>query len=142
MIEKYRKKVKQRIEDYCRTNYEKLSKDQLVLGKGIFNHRCQHNAVQQVKEGNASEVYSCVCLNRKFFPVVHFINKNKDGKFVDNTLGYQFELYDYYIIRKIEESEFDDMDNMLTTIKESLLFTHSDRLRSKLFGITVENLGI
>jgi hypothetical protein len=102
---KYRKKIKKRIDKYCETNYEKISKENMIMGKGLFNQRCQLNAVQQVKENNANEVYMVLCSNEATYPFVHFINKN-DDKYIDNTLGWELDVYDYYIIRKIDETEY------------------------------------
>ncbi len=47
----YKNKIKQRIEDHCIVHFEKLNKDHMKLGNGLFNNRCHQNAIQQVKEG-------------------------------------------------------------------------------------------
>lgn len=142
MIERYRKKVKKRIEDYCETNYEKISKDNMKMGIGLFNQRCQHNATQQVKEGFMEEVYMVICISDSSYPIVHFINKDKEGFYIDNTLGYQFEMYNYYIIRKIDDSEFHKMDDLLMNTKKSLINLHSSKWINKVLRIDEYNLGI
>jgi hypothetical protein len=142
LIKKYKRKIKSNIEKYINIHYEKINKSQMVMGEGLFNHRCQYNAVQQVKSGNMKEVYSCLVLNDTHFPVVHFINRNKDWKFVDNTLGWKFEQYDYYIMKKIEEDQYNSIDDILNESKEALLNLNSSRFKNKLFFIDAHNLGI
>jgi len=138
----YKNKIKQRIENYCTVHFDKLSKDHMKLGKGLFNHRCQYNAVQQVKEGGFKEVYLCVCCNSSNYPVVHFINKDKDGIYVDNTLGWKYELYDYYIIKKLDESEFESIDKILNDTKADLLNKHSNPLIRWFMRIDYSDIGI
>ena len=142
MIENYKKKLKQRIENYCETNYQKVSRDQMKMGKGIFNQRCQLNAVQQVKEGLMKQVYLCICFSESCYPIVHFINKDNEGNYIDNTLGFEYEKYEYYIIREIDESEFLKTDSILMNTKKSLIKLHSNALINKVFGINEFNLGI
>lgn len=142
MIKKYKNSVKRKIQSYCGTTFERIPKSQMKLGKALFNHRCQLNAVQQVKKGKMTEVYSCVCMSDSTFPVIHFVNKDKNGMYVDNTLGYQYEYYDYYIIKKIDESEFHKMDDILMDTKRSLINIHSNKMINKLFKVTEENIGI
>lgn len=142
MIKKYKNKVKKRIELYCETNYQRIHKSDMKMGKGLFNHKCHLNAVQQVKDDLMEEVYSCVCFSDSTFPIVHFVNKDKDGKYIDNTLGFEYEKYDYYIIRKIEESEFHKMDDLLMSAKKSLIDLHSNKLMNKILRIDEYNIGI
>lgn len=142
MIQKYRNKIKKSIEEYCETNYEKINRDNMRLGRGLFNHRCQHNAVQQVKEGLMEEVYMVVCISGSEYPVVHFINKDNEGFYIDNTLGYLYDVYDSYIIRKIDPSEFNKMNDLLMNTKKSLITIHSSKFLNKILRINEHNLGI
>ena len=38
--------------------------------------------------------------------IIHFINVNKDGEYIDNTLGHWSATYDYYLIKYIENNSF------------------------------------
>jgi hypothetical protein len=142
MIKAYKKRIKRNIEKYCDLHYEKINLNQMELGSGLFNQRCQMNALQQVKEGKMKEVYSCICFNDSHYPVVHFINKDDKDKFVDNTLGFEYEFYKYYLINRIDDSQFNNMNEILMNIKESVFKACSNWFLNKLLFITYENLGI
>lgn len=114
----------------------------MKIGNGLFNHKCHLNAVQEVKKGNMEEVYSCICFSESSFPVVHFINKDKEGYFIDNTLGWQYKNFNYYIINKIDESQFNNIDKVLMDLKKMLLYNCSNSFINKLFKINEESLGI
>lgn len=141
MREGYRKKIKRRIDKYCETNYEKINKDDMIIGKGLFNQRCQLNAVQQVKEHKANEVFMVVCLNDSTYPFVHFINKVND-KYIDNTLGWEYEIYNYYLIRRIDGSEYKKINDILMNTKDVLLDLHSNTFLNWLLFIDRDNVGI
>ena len=90
-----KQRIQHKISKYCECNYQQISPDEMDPGKGLFNYQCHSNAVQQVKEGKADAVVM----------VVHFINMI-NGRYVDNTLGYQALEADMYLIREINPEEF------------------------------------
>lgn len=135
---KYKKKIVKGIEEFIISNYEKVD---LIMGEGLFNNRCHHNSVQAVKEGWADEVYLCLCVSKEYYPIVHVINKTQ-GVFVDNTLGYRFSEYDYYIVREIREDEFYRVDNILGDKKRELIKLFSNPIACKLLNINEYNIGI
>ena len=140
-INKYKEIVRKRIKTYCESTYEKILKDDMKMGKGLFNHRSHINAVQAIEDGLAKKVYSVVAIDRSSV-VVHYINKDDKGLFVDNTLGFEYEKYDYYIVKKIKKSEFDTMDSNLMELKKMLLTLHSNGFLRWLFRIDEYNIGI
>lgn len=141
MFTGYKKKIKRKIESFCKTNYLKIDKTQMRMGNGLFNQRCHLNAVQMVKNKQCDEVYLCIILNDNEFPIVHFINKDEKG-YQDNTLGWEFEKYNYYIVKKVDPSEFNDIENMLMETKRSLISLCSSNFINKLISIDEFNLGI
>lgn len=138
---RYKKRIKLKIEDYCNVNYNIVPKSEMLLGKGLFNNKCQWNAVQRVKDGKCQEVYLCVCISDTEFPIIHFINK-KDDKYIDNTLGFKYEEYRYYIIRKIDESEYFKTNEILCDTKKMFLGLYSNSILNKLYSVDEHNLGI
>lgn len=74
-------------------------------GKCRYNYRCQNNAVHEAIENNEKKIAMCIYIHNDY-PIIHFINVNKKGKFIDNTLGHWCTQYDYYLIRYIEKSDF------------------------------------
>lgn len=136
MFNKYKRKVMNRIIRHCMTTYTPIDLDDMILGDLLFNRKCHLNAVQRVKENKAKEVYLCVCIARESNDViVHFINKNEDDKYTDNTLGWCYKAYNYYIVRKIEEHEYNNISDILVDMKKELVFKHSNKIMRKLAKI-------
>ena len=120
-----REKLLEKIKQYVVNNYYKVNKSDMILGESSFNNRCHLNSVQKVKEGKADKVYLCIEVDQTDgFMCVHFIN-GKDGKYVDNTLGWRYEQIDYYIIREVDESEYKDIWNLLDNTKKFLFNTYA-----------------
>lgn len=134
MFSNYKKTIRNKISDFSKITYNKIDKNDMQIGESYFNNRCQYNAVQSVKTGKSKEVYLCVVIDEDNYPVVHFINKNED-KYIDNTLGYMFEYYDYYIIRKVYEDEFKNIGDLLEKVKDILLDKYVNRIIRKLFKL-------
>jgi hypothetical protein len=91
------------------------------------------NAVQYVKNGKADEVWLCVYVEDNY-PIVHFINR-KGNKFIDNTLGWRYELIDYYLIRKINSDEYSTITDILTQAQRTLTRLYTNTFTRWLFNI-------
>ncbi|MDM0660014.1 hypothetical protein QTH47_12890 [Clostridium perfringens] len=135
---KYKEKVINRIIRHCMVYYEPIDKKNMKMGEMPYNRRCHLNAVQNVKEGKAKSVHLCVCIDGNDV-IVHFINRDKEGYFVDNTLGWGYKNLDYYRIRRIDPIEYDDISKILDSTKEELVFEHSNSIMRKLTNIDFNN---
>ena len=136
MFKKYKENLMNRIARHCETMYTPINSYDMVLGKLLFNSKCHLNSVQAVKENKAKEVYFCVCVAKEDKDViVHFINKDNDDKYVDNTLGWCYEAYNYYIVRKIEYYEYNRISDILNNMKKELVFKHSNKIMRSLAKI-------
>lgn len=124
-------KIKKRIIDYVRSNYTLLSINKFIKGKTYLNARCHLNAVQEFYD-NGSNVCLCVCVgNDEVF--VHFINQDAKGNYIDNTLGwYGQEVFDYFLIRKVNENEYHKIWQLLVETKRMLININSNWLERKL----------
>jgi len=99
------RRYKSRLYRHTRAIYELMPKDQFIMGKGLWNQKCHQNSVQALQEGTATKVILCIA--REGMNVfVHYINQTEDGKYVDNTLGWQYKEFEYYFIREIREEEY------------------------------------
>lgn len=136
---KYKEKVIDRIIRYCIASYKPINKSNMKMGGMPYNRRCHLNAVQYIRENKAISVYLCVCISDKNDVIVHFINKDKDGYFIDNTLGWCYEDLDYFLIREVDPSEYDNIDKILEYTKEELVFKHSNSIMRKLTRIDFNN---
>jgi len=75
-----------KMREHAITNYKKINHSDMILGKAFYNQRCHLNAVQKVKEGNATKVFLCFAIDQHDnSQCIHFINQTEDGKYVDNT---------------------------------------------------------
>lgn len=140
MFNSYCDKVRDRIYDYVKTNYTKINKDDFELGQIYYNRRCHLNAVQAIHENKASKVFLVVATEKENYKniIVHFINQESD-KYIDNTWGWTHKKWNYYIVREIDESEFDNIDIVLTSAKKSLVDNHSNSLMRKLSKIVADD---
>lgn len=126
-----KQKIKQRIVSYVQSNYELLDKNKFIKGKTYLNARCHLNAVQSAYDNNYKVCLSICVGNDEVF--VHFINKDVKGNYIDNTLGwYGQELYDYFLVREVNENEYRRIWNLLINTKKMLINTNSTWLERKL----------
>ena len=118
--------VLNKIRQHVITNYKKINPEDMVLGEAFYNQRCHLNSVQKVKEGKATKVFLCFAIDRKDnSQCVHFINQTKDGKYIDNTWGWLYEQSDYYLIREVDYSEYENIWDILQDAKKSLFNTYA-----------------
>lgn len=82
----------------------------------LMNHRCQFNAVHAVKAGIASRVVEVVMVGQGD-ATAHYINEVEGVGFVDFTLGWAWRNGDYRLVRYVNESEFDNINQSLTDLK-------------------------
>lgn len=132
----YKNIILNRIIQYCKSNYELINKEDMVLGKLYYNQRCHLNAVQKVKEGKAEKVFLVLTTDYNDTNlIIHFINQNKDGKFVDNTWGWIYETTNYYLVKEIKPEEYNRIGQILEEGRKYLINQHSNYLLRKLFRI-------
>lgn len=134
----YKDNLIDKINTYVKTNYKRINSNDMILGDSYYNRRCHLNAVQYVKQDKAKEVYLCVYIDNGQ-PIVHFINK-KDDKYIDNTLGWLYEQMEYYIVKQVNETEYNDIWELLKVTKESLTNLHTNSFTRLIFRIKASNL--
>jgi hypothetical protein len=117
----------------------KLNHKDFILGDILYNNRCHLNSVQKVKMGKASKIYLCYVIDKdNEHSMVHFINQLENGKYQDNTLGWIYQTYNYYVIKEVNETEYDTIWNVLTNTKEDLLAHNSNWFDRNILKITKE----
>lgn len=133
-MKKMETKIYNRIVDHCKTNYKKLDNKQFVLGSAPINYKCHINSVQKTKEGKAKKIILCLA-DSGYGLCVHFINQLEDGKYQDNTWGYLYEKSDYYLIKELDESEYDTIGDILSATQQSLVDLNSSAFERKFFKV-------
>lgn len=82
-----------------------------VPTQGMFNYRCHENSVQyaldHLKDRPGLEIFECIYIDDIHQPVLHYLNYDPAvGKYLETTLGWQAEHYEYYPIRRIHEADW------------------------------------
>lgn len=108
--------------------------DDFILGEAPFNNKCHKNSVQKFKEDKSQKVILCYAFDKGDYQCVHFINKNVDGKYVDNTWGWIYKYYDYYFIKEVSEDECDTIWDLLSDTKKSLINVNCNFIEKMIYG--------
>lgn len=98
MIEWRKRLIRERVVDYFRARYERIK---AIPKQGLFNHQCFNNAVEYATKNKKAEVWEVVIIDGGY-PILHYINKDS-GRFLETTLGYRADSFEYYAIRRIAD---------------------------------------
>lgn len=98
------------------TNMVIATMPKIEVNSGIcrFNFRCQMNAVHDAITNQENKIAMCIYFEGEN-PIVHFINIDNNGNYVDNTLGAWSVKYDYYLVRHIEKESFFSINNIFAS---------------------------
>lgn len=113
----FTKIVKNKIKKYIKNKHDKI---QVKSGNGMFNFMCHANATQYAIKHNEKEIILCICINKHGTPFIHFINKNVDGEYIDNTLGFWSKTMEYYLIKNISEDDYFNIEDIFTNYRKYL----------------------
>lgn len=130
----YKNKILDRIKEKVVIDYELLDKHNFVLGDAYYNYMCHLNSVQYVENGSMKSVILCICI-KDDEPFIHFINKDKDGHYVDNTLGWQYKDIKYYKVRELTKDEMYNIEQVFTNIRKQLIDENSNKFLRKILLI-------
>lgn len=103
-------------------NAKRIFEDDMISGKGLFNNRCHNNSVQ-IAYDDYCDIVECVAITETEV-ILHYINI-KNGKYQDNTLGWQYKYVDYYILREIDKNDYPKIGNILVKNKSALAIKYS-----------------
>lgn len=109
-------KAKEIVKKMVIENHQKIN---VKAGVCRYNFRCQNNAVHDAINDKQDKIAMCIYFYGEH-PIIHFINVNKDGEYIDNTLGHWSATYDYYLIKYIENNSFFNIDKIFTEYRKEL----------------------
>lgn len=126
-------KIYKKIRDYVISNYKKINIEEFVLGDCTYNFRCQLNAVQKSKLFDGIQkikVLSCIAIHKETKSIcIHFINQfENDGKYQDNTWGWLYEEYDYYLIKELTIDEQKNIGDYFRSLRSSIIEINSTKI--------------
>lgn len=77
--------------------------------RGMFNYQCYDNAVEYTRIHPDHTVVETIYIEKGNWPTLHYVNQAPDGTYLDTTLGYKAESYEYYFLRKIHPDDYKAM---------------------------------
>lgn len=95
-----RNKAQERVFEFVVNNYSQIV---VHSGKGLFNGKCQFNAVDSALRHRDKYVCLVMFCTKGFKDIgIHFINfDEKNNKYIDNSMGQWVSCYDYYFVKNI-----------------------------------------
>lgn len=96
-----------------------MPKINVQSGACRYNFRCQLNAVHDALNNNQEYVAMCFYFDGNH-PIIHFLNVDSDGNYIDNTLGRWSETFEYYLIRLIEKDSFFNIEKIFSAYRKDL----------------------
>lgn len=96
-----------------------LSKIDVKSGKCRFNFRCQMNTVHEALNHKDDRIAMCFYIDGNY-PIIHFLNVDSDGNFIDNTLGRWSERYVFYFIRFVDKTDFFNVNDIFAAYRKDL----------------------
>lgn len=102
-----------------------LQKIEVQMGEYDGSGKCQHVARNLAEKDRSLSVSAVLSFVPKSGMNVHFVNKDKDGQYIDNTLGYLSKRNIYFLLKDYDNNylinEDIHMDKLLTEWKEKIL---------------------
>ena len=111
-----RKKSNKIILNYILNNLKEIK---VKSGKCRYNFRCHLNSVHEAINKKQNKIALCFYIDEDQ-PIIHFLNVDKKGKFIDNTIGNWSKKYKYYFVRFINKEDFFSIDDIFTNYREEL----------------------
>ena len=102
--------------DHVLKNYSEI---EVTPGKCRYNYRCQQNAVHDAMVNGDSQVAMCLYTGDDH-PIIHFINVDKSGKYIDNTFGQWSSRHKYYLVKHVSDGEFFSVNNIFTEFRKEM----------------------
>jgi len=89
-------------------------------GKILYNFRCHLNSVHYAIKNKHDRIAMVFYLVNNLEAILHFVNVNKKGELIDNTLGVWVEQYDVYLVEYIDKKDFLAIDNIFMRKREEI----------------------
>jgi len=112
----FNERAKKEIHEFVKLNYKQM---EVIGGKCRYNFRCHMNAVHDAIDNDEKRLALCMYIHGDH-PIIHFVNIDKDGTYIDNTLGHWSSAHKYYFVRDVKEKEFFDVNSTLSTFRYEL----------------------
>lgn len=95
-----------------------LQQINVIGGSCRYNYQCHRNVVHDAIAKSEDEIALVFYIDEQ--PIIHFLNVDKDGNYVDNTLGVWCEQFDFYLIKHINKDDFFNVNKIFTEYRLEL----------------------
>lgn len=109
-------KAKEIVKDHMLATMKRVP---VKSGTCRYNFRCQRNAVHDAIEAGHDEIAMCMYLEGDH-PIIHFLNVDKEGNYIDNTLGQWSQRYTYFLVRHIDKESFFSIESIFSSYRRDL----------------------
>ena len=106
--------------------------------QGMFNYKCFHNSIQYATENDLKVVMGIVVDNHN--PILHFWCEDKDGKYLEVTLGYLAENLSYYPMRVIDEERYSMIEGIFSDAVDYWTVTFTSRFERMILNFNDERI--
>lgn len=103
----------------CDQIVSELTEISVKAGDCRFNYNCHKNATH-IAETNNDEYIVCSIYIDNGYPIIHFLNIDNDGNYIDNTLGIHTLIYKHYYWKKIYRVDYFDIDNVFYNLRREI----------------------
>lgn len=127
MRQSYINRAQARVSAHLRAHNERIFPQPT---RGLFNFRCHNNCVQWVKDhpDEGLEIVECIFLYEGSAenPILHYLVRDRDGRYLEVTTGYECLASEYYLVRKVPEEEWQKLPDIFSRSLNTWLleFTH------------------
>jgi hypothetical protein len=107
--------AQEKLKRFIRTRYEIIKP---IPIQGLFNFKCHLNAVEY------NRVHDCAIVETIYIdpcmkPILHYLNVDSKGTFLETSVGYQTKENEYYKIRIIDPNDYMNISNEFAQSLES-----------------------
>jgi len=102
--------------------------------QGLFNFRCFDNCVQYSKDHEDIRIFECIYVDDNA-PILHYVCF-KDGEYLEVTLGWKADAYEYYITREVHEVDHDIIQGEFARTMNSWTEQFTNAFDRKVLDIT------
>lgn len=120
----YINRIRQRLGAHFRANCQRIEPDRMRLGEMRYNFQCHLNAAHCATVDPRLQVVLCYCVSSEGGAFLHVINRDRQGHYIDNTLGYDYADHDYYFVKVVSKSSYPRIVQWFDGIRRDFIGLH------------------
>lgn len=95
-------RAQEQLKRWIRTRYETIKP---IPTQGLFNYRCHLNTVEYSRVHKCS-IVETIYIDTDQLPILHYLNVDSNGAYLETSLGFQADRNEYYRIREINPDDY------------------------------------